>query len=75
MYMYDVLYGEVKDVLSAKTIARPSPPPPPLLSSPLLSPRISRSVKQFNRLQFAILYPLDLQTYQHLHYIYQLCLW
>lgn len=37
MYMYDVLYGEVKDVLSAKTIARPSPPPPPLLSSPLSS--------------------------------------
>lgn len=28
MYMYDVLYGEVKDVLSAKTTARP---PPPLL--------------------------------------------
>lgn len=29
MYMYDVLYGEVKDVLSAKTTARPPPPPPP----------------------------------------------
>lgn len=26
MYMYDVLYGEVKDVLSAKTTARPPPP-------------------------------------------------
>lgn len=65
MYMYDVLYGEVKDVLSAKTTARPPPPPP----------RISRSVKQLNRLQFAILHPLDLQTYQDLHYIYQLCLW
>lgn len=42
VYMYDVLYGEVKDVLSAKTTAR---------------------------LQFAILHPLDLQTYQDLHYI------
>lgn len=71
MYMYDVLYGEVKDVLSAKTTARPPPSPPP----PLLSPRTSRSVIQLNRLQFAILHPLDLQTYQDLHYIYQLCLW
>lgn len=48
MYMYDVLYGEVKDVLSAKTTAR---------------------------LPFAILHPLDLQTYPDLYYIYQLCLW
>lgn len=46
MYMYDVLYGEVKDVLSAKTTARP-PPPPPLLSSLLLSsPFLSSYISQ-----------------------------
>lgn len=49
MYMYDVLYGEVKDVLSAKTTARPPPPPPPLLSTDsnlqYCTPLISRHIR------------------------------